>query len=369
MHHQSPTARSAFTLIELLVVIAIIAILVGLLLPAVQKVREAANRAKCGNNLKQLGLACHAYASDNDGRLPYGGRYRNGDNGPMGYYPGEGPQDQGNWIVYTLPYMEAGNYYQLFAPFLAPDGPGTYAGGGPVYALWDIPNVPTLYAAGQPADVFMYRVQPPKFLLCPSDDYKYWDSRPGSNYGCCIGPLNYGHGGCPATYDYSSYATLPGIPPSNGVRNMQKLSDALGCFGTMSWAGPIPNTYNNLRVRLGNDVLDGTANTILLGEMLPYQTREITSFRWPSALTQNASTLAPINIATDYFDLNWDCGSPPTWKSNVNYQLANGFKSKHPGGAQFIFADGSLRFLSQTIDHTLFQYLGCRMDGQAVSAP
>src|SRR5262245_23286035 len=109
--------RAGFTLIELLVVIAIIAVLVGLLLPAVQKVREAANRMKCSNHLKQLGLACHNY-HDVQGNFPPGGLFATGaivgdfeTNWNMDWNA-----DKGSWLVYTLPYMEQDNLFKKFPP-------------------------------------------------------------------------------------------------------------------------------------------------------------------------------------------------------------------------------------------------------------
>src|SRR5438132_5998908 len=97
---------SAFTLIELLVVIAIIAVLIGLLLPAVQKVREAANRLKCQNNLKQLALACHMH-HDTNNIIPRGGQAGDGTDPNNADWL----DDRGTWLVFTLPYMEQGNLY------------------------------------------------------------------------------------------------------------------------------------------------------------------------------------------------------------------------------------------------------------------
>src|SRR5262245_51513704 len=94
----------AFTLIELLVVIAIIGVLIGLLLPAVQKVREAANRIKCANNLKQLGLAVHMYADTTNGQVPPGG-------GTNPHFDWSDTGDTGSFHTYLLPYMEQDNLF------------------------------------------------------------------------------------------------------------------------------------------------------------------------------------------------------------------------------------------------------------------
>src|SRR5215831_11166447 len=131
--------RRAFTLIELLMVIAIIAVLIGLLLPAVQKVREAANRSKCANNLKQLGLAAHNY-HDQHQHLPPG----------IGYYPTVQNGVFGTFFFHLLPNLEQDNLFRSalgVVPFPPPDGPT------PVY---------------YPVNNNVYSRRVPLFI-CPSD--------------------------------------------------------------------------------------------------------------------------------------------------------------------------------------------------------
>src|SRR5687768_4724351 len=99
------SVAQGFTLIELLVVIAIIAILMALLLPAIQKVREAANRIRCGNNLHQIGIALNMYHGDR-GRLPPGGKFN-----VAGV---SGDDDQGSWLVHIFPYMEQTSLWEVF---------------------------------------------------------------------------------------------------------------------------------------------------------------------------------------------------------------------------------------------------------------
>lgn len=355
-------SRLAFTLIELLVVIAIIGVLIGLLLPAIQKVREAASRLRCSNNLKQLSLACLAYESAFD-MFPRGNEYpasstlANGDNGA-------------SWAFMVLPYMEQGSLYSQ------------------------------VRAAGTLQNAQTQRVIPRvvSFARCPSDN---WDLSNGNlfNYVGSSGPQcnNTPTGNCdtPIFQKYCNGASQnqggPAVPPTLSPPTFPGY-DASATWGTSNVSGQ-PLSTNLLRgmfarggarVRMA-DVLDGGSNTILIGEMLPEfsEFQRYTTLGWMSGNNvSQGQTIQPINWSIDPIPLNGpaaysaDCaqsgtGACPSGPTHCmwNWHVTWGFKSRHPGGVNFAFTDGSVRWIAQTIDHQLYQYLGCRHDGQAVTVP
>jgi prepilin-type N-terminal cleavage/methylation domain-containing protein/prepilin-type processing-associated H-X9-DG protein len=317
------SSSRAFTLIELLVVIAIIAILIGLLLPAVQKVREAAARMSCQNNLKQWGLAQHTY-HDNNGFFPPGG-LSGRDFG--GTYSGDWNDDRGTWIVYSLPYVEQQALYQLF-----PQPPsGVYNSAG--------------IARSQP-NFTNFR---PKFFRCPSDG---WNTEWAiCNYvgslgpQCAIGPCGYDPN--------QALCNQPGI----GVPWSPDHGNTLD-------AGQVRGMYNRLGARINMaSVTDGLSNTILIGEVLPEWHDHFWSGSWShyNGGASHATTIVPINYPTDA--RTW-CS--PADRSFQNWNLSWGFKSRHTGGVNFVFGDGSVRFVRQNINMTTYILMGCRNDGRPV---
>jgi prepilin-type processing-associated H-X9-DG protein/prepilin-type N-terminal cleavage/methylation domain-containing protein len=329
--------RSAFTLVELLVVISIIGVLVALLLPAVQAAREAARRMQCRNNMRQLGIAMHNY---HDVHKKFQPGYR--------FKPNSATDAMGSANPPLLPFME----------------------GGTVADLIDI-NAP--WYLQQPAAVQTV-VQ---VFKCPSDVAQDVESYP---FVAAIGPP------VGDRFATSSYIVSVGW------------EDAI-CFGTGFSAPPTTNRsgvfahHSNTRIA---DILDGTSNTFAYGEgasgfpmcngigctsPIPGETAKHgwliegagidtlygSGFRYSGGF---GSTVEPLN-KTPVTDSYYESASHTDCRSSLNGgpHWSTHFRSFHPGGANFLFCDGSVQFLSETIDMTIYRGLSTIQGGETSSIP
>jgi prepilin-type N-terminal cleavage/methylation domain-containing protein len=388
-----------FTLIELLVVIAIIAIIIGLLLPAVQKVREAANRMKCTNNLKQYALACHHY-HDNNGYFPPGGK-----NIPdWSWQTG----DKGSWQVYLLPYMEQDNIYDQWSdiprryslPFPPPPNtppPPYFIPPNPLanQGMNSIPNWDAIGGTcdGNPADATNLQGTydclknrlgfpgPPSsggtgwvikklpYLRCPSDGFS--PDTPYTNYvgsmgpQCAVGPCNYN------PFQQFCHPHLSGLDKdSKGNIIPWGYEDAGENWNHGNTLDPqyLQGCFNRVGAKVNMAAVeDGLSNTILIGECLPAEHDHMqwgsVDMYWADFNAGNAhcTTIIPINYRSD--EISGCPGGDPT-KSFNNWNVSWGFKSHHTGGANFALGDGSVHFISENIDMKTYCLLGCRKDHQ-----
>jgi prepilin-type N-terminal cleavage/methylation domain-containing protein/prepilin-type processing-associated H-X9-DG protein len=299
--------RIAFTLVELLVVIAIIGVLVGLLLPAVQMAREAARRIQCANKVKQLALAVHNY-HDAFRMLPI-------SIGPWEQGPRFSKQRNGKgWIVSVLPHLEQQALYASFEPHFKGD---FFSGGG----------------MHSPAALQLMQTKLPA-LLCPSD---------GSSQELITQQFQLTRTAVAAT----NYKGVLGDNRIGGLRfsihdgTLPNCLEEGGCNGLFFRV-----TYQE--PKRFSSITDGLSNTLLIGE---------------DVVRYNASSAA--------YYANGDycaCHGPINYKPNPPAPLDWGnvytFRSNHPGGAQFAYADGSIHFLSQSADQLVYRGLCTRSGGE-----
>jgi prepilin-type N-terminal cleavage/methylation domain-containing protein/prepilin-type processing-associated H-X9-DG protein len=361
-----------FTLIELLVVIAIIAVLIALLLPAVQSAREAARRIQCTNNLKQIGLALHNY-HDSNLSFPLGG-VNGPDKGSGGW---TGTSNCLSWRALVMPYMEGTNTYNSINMFT------TINVGSAGWTVWNTVS---------------------NAWLCPSDGDSAGGFRPttttdpnNGNLSLTTPPNNPATGAIASTIPVSNYSgsfgdniTINGVAPvsTNPWETSPTCSAPLPGQPQRGWPGfwgttfdCVPSApdkggqlrgffdYRTLQIATIASTTDGTSNSILAGEVLPQQSADINMYVMNGG---TAGTIIPINYFSGGVPGQYPgCvagawGSPP-FGCRFGY-AGKGFKSKHPGGCNMLFADGSVHFLKATINPLTYNALGSRAGSEVVSA-
>lgn len=330
-----------FTLVELLVVIAIIGILVGLLLPAVQAAREAARRMQCSNNLKQLGLAWHNY-HDTFQAFPFASTQRGlADVGFNGNWTDPNDHRGVSWLRRILPFVEQGNIYNKMIP-------GSSA-------------VENLALVQTPISTF----------ICPSDTHNGT-----ANHRIDMGVFD-PTGVAPPTGPYANtfvavtnYADSVGSNWKHGpvVRSAAGrnagLSDALlfpnGAGGGVHDIWAILRGKCSLWITRIADITDGTSNTIIIGETV--SDWDICNW-WYDSGCNGGTGGPPIN----YFGgvLPGETIAQAVNKGSTRY--FSGFYSRHTGGAQFAFGDGSVHFISDSVDQIVWHGLHTISGGEVVS--
>ena len=299
-------AKKAFTLIELLVVIAIIAILIGLLLPAVQKVREAAARVQCQNGVKQLALAMHNYHDANQS-LPEG-------------VSAKGGYGQGTWLVLILPYIEQADLAKMYLDYGLATGRNYY----------DPANLPVT-------------TRKISMLQCKSDmvaeSNETWNGTSYHNFAINFGNTAVGEGGATGRDVYP-------VQTYNGVT-----------FAEAPFYQGNPQKISN--------ITDGSSNTIMVAEVIQGHNQDLRGLVWWGSGAGFMTYLRPNDTNPD---VTWntlrpwcnpDPPNPPctTYQGGTNWRTFAA-RSRHVGGVNLAMCDGSVRFVENQISTAVWRAMG-----------
>jgi prepilin-type N-terminal cleavage/methylation domain-containing protein len=352
----SRRSRAGFTLVELLVVIAIIGVLIGLLLPAVQAARESARRAKCQNNLKQIGLACSSYESARK-TLPYANAIITPATSLAGYTLG-GADFATGWTLEIMPYSDNSQLRDLYRPNLS-------------------------VMANDPA-IKLIRESPISLYACPSDhpmELTRPDSGPGSTSNTPFWPGSYracaGRGN-----GFITWYLWEELPPPYGTST--RTDNSGGQAVHAGWRGPMHAVKQKagpsggidegwpLRRERVREIADGMTKTLLVAESTnrnsqpdatntQFGRRTLWAYSWGNFLASQ-TTPQERTLLGDYYKCVQAKGAAPNVDQS-NRACHSGWYAMHVGGMNGVMCDGSVQFIDFSIDPRTWAVMGSIADG------